>query len=131
MKVAFCSSDGIYVNEHFGQTEKIYVYEISNDEASFIECRNVKKANPNIDHLDKIDEKIDQISDCRIVYFTQIGGPAAAKVIKNKIFPVKVGPDSLVETIIKEMQRSFKKPPLWLKKLLYESDKSNELESEK
>jgi len=108
MKVAFCSSDGIYINEHFGQTEKIYVYEISKDEAFFLECRNVKKSNPDVDHIDMIDEKIDQISDCRIIYFTQIGGPAAAKVIKNKIFPVKVGPESLVETIIKAMQKALK-----------------------
>ncbi|MCX8083314.1 MAG: nitrogen fixation protein NifX [Calditerrivibrio sp.] len=124
MKVAFCSNDGITINEHFGHAEKIYIYDIREDTYSFLETRNTVRANPNVDHLDAIDEKIKKISDCKIVYFTQIGGPAAAKVIKNKIFPVKVNEGSKIEDIIDAMRNNLKNPPIWLKKILHEEQLS-------
>lgn len=120
MKVAFCSNDGVYVNEHFGQAETIYIYEVNENGYEYIETRKCYKSDPRIDHLDFIDKKIEQISDCKIVYFTQIGGPAAAKVIKSKIFPVKVKEDETIEGIISSMIDKFSNPPLWLRKILHE-----------
>ncbi len=120
MKIAFCSSDGVFVNDHFGQAETIYIYDVDQNDYKYLETRQSFKTDPKSEHLDTIDRKIEQISDCKIVYFTQIGGPAAAKVIKNKIFPVKVSEDNTIESIIGSMQEKFKNPPLWLKKILYD-----------
>ena len=40
--VAIASSDGIVVNSHFGKTDKFYIYEVCEDNISFIEIREVE-----------------------------------------------------------------------------------------
>ncbi|ADR18591.1 NifB/NifX family molybdenum-iron cluster-binding protein [Calditerrivibrio nitroreducens] len=122
MKIGFCSIDGIKINEHFGKAEKIFVYDVNLHSAVFLEERKVEKADPNNEHLDSIDGKIEKIKDCKIIYFTQIGGPAAAKVIKNNIFPVNVRDGFPIEEAIGMLQKSFENPPLWIKKILREEN---------
>lgn len=122
MKVGFCSTDGVTVNEHFGRTEKIFVYDVRLASAELIEERIVKKAQPTRDLLDAIDEKIERIKDCKIVYFTEIGGPAAAKLIKNNMFPVKTDATLSINETINMLQKSFENPPVWIKKILREEN---------
>lgn len=125
MKVGFCSTEGILIDEHFGRSEKIFVYDVSVSKSSFIEERCVVVAEPNREHLDAIDEKINQIKDCKILYFTQIGGPAAAKLIKNNIFPIKIEGNLPIKDTISMLQKSFENPPIWIKKLLQAEDEAN------
>jgi len=47
-----------------------------------------------------------------------IGGPAAAKVIRADIYPIKVPEAIEVPTKLQEFQQVFDAPPPWLAKIL-------------
>ena len=59
------------------------------------------------------------ISDCQILIVVSIGGPAAAKVIKAGIYPMKQPEEADAETLITRFQAMLNgKPPPWLAKVM-------------
>ena len=53
-------------------------------------------------HEDRVQQKVDKLGDCKIIYLTEIGGPSAARLVKKGIMPVKVnGTYSIEESLIK------------------------------
>jgi hypothetical protein len=58
------------------------------------------------------------INDCHVLFVQSIGGPAAAKVIRADIYPIKI-PDVIeADAQLKEFQAVFAAPPPWLAKAL-------------
>ena len=59
------------------------------------------------------------LSGCAIVYTMQIGGPAAAKLVAQKIHPMKTNCEvGLMETV-KRLQEVLRgNPPPWLRKAM-------------
>ena len=56
--------------------------------------------------------------DCQVLFVQTMGGPAAAKVIRADIYPIKV-PDVIVaDEKLAELQRVFDAPPPWFAKIL-------------
>jgi nitrogen fixation protein NifX len=82
IRVAAASSDGKYVNQHFGKTDKFLIFDIKdNKEHEFIELRETAPrcgGDPNLK-----EETIELISDCDILLVSQIG-PGAQKKLLNK-----------------------------------------------
>jgi len=128
MKVAFATTDGISVNEHFGRAGMFVIYELNSSGYSLIEVRRFSegrdtaieetKGMGNI-HDEQVENKVDRISDCRIIYLTEIGGPSAARLARKGIMPVKVKePVSIEESILKLSETVRTSPPPWLKKAL-------------
>ena len=59
------------------------------------------------------------LSDCAIVYTMQIGGPAAAKLVAQKIHPMKTNSEvSLKETVERFQEVLRGNPPPWLRKAM-------------
>jgi hypothetical protein len=59
------------------------------------------------------------IGDCQVCYVVSIGGPAAAKVIRADIYPIKVPDGGPALVIIKPFQVAMREsPPPWLSKIL-------------
>jgi hypothetical protein len=58
------------------------------------------------------------IGDCHVVYVVSIGGPAAAKVIRANVFPIKRLEGGEAAEVIAEFQRALGSPPPWLLKIL-------------
>ena len=79
MKVAFASSDNHHIDQHFGWAEKFAIWDIEMDQARF--SGMVQLEADGADKEDKIAARAGALSDCAIVYVTQIGGPAAAKLV--------------------------------------------------
>lgn len=128
MKVAFASTDGVSVNEHFGRSGQFVVYEISEDGYRFIEIRKFSdgrdrtiedsKDNPEI-HNDLVWDKVKALSDCKIIYMTEIGPPSAARLSQKGIMPLKVKEGILIEECLERLFDTIKtSPPPWLKKIL-------------
>ncbi|GLI52919.1 nitrogen fixation protein NifX [Thermodesulfovibrio yellowstonii] len=128
MKVAFASTDGVSVNEHFGRSGQFVVYDISDDGYRFIEIRKFSegrdraieesKDTPEI-HNDLVWDKVKALSDCKIIYMTEIGPPSAARLSQKGIMPLKVREGSLIEECLEKLYETIKtSPPPWLKKLL-------------
>ncbi|MBI5102893.1 MAG: nitrogen fixation protein NifX [Nitrospirae bacterium] len=128
MKVAFATTDGTNVNEHFGRSGKFAVYELTMEGYSFVELRRFADGrDTGIEetkgmgqaHDQKVESKIEQLADCRIIYMTEIGGPSAARLIKRGLMPVKVKDAVTIEESLERLLATIKgSPPPWLRKLV-------------
>ncbi|MBI5849363.1 MAG: nitrogen fixation protein NifX [Nitrospirae bacterium] len=128
MKVAFATTDGISVNEHFGRAGMFVIYELNSSGHSLVEIRRFSEG---IDtaveetkgmgkiHDERVENKVDRISDCRIIYLTEIGGPSAARLARKGIMPVKVKEPVSIEESVQKLSETLKNsPPPWLRKAM-------------
>ena len=127
MKVAFTSTTGEMIDEHFGQSTGFQVWEIGPDEARFL--TRVGAVTTSGDEEDRIAARAGAIADCAIVYTMQIGGPAAAKLVARKIHPMKTGTEVPVAEIVGRLQEVLRgNPPPWLRKAMYKDRAESFLE---
>lgn len=132
MKVAFTTSDNVHINAHFGWAEKIDVYEVSTEGYDFL---NTLKFEGNLQedgNEDKLVPKLQALSDCTIVYVAAIGGTAAARLIKQKVTPVKArSEEEQIEEILSNLVKTLKgNPPPWLRKALQQDSKKVDFDEE-
>ncbi len=115
MKVAFTSSTGEYIDQHFGQCRSFHIWEIGPDMAQPL--NTVSAVTTAEDEEDRITARANAISGCAIVYTVRIGGPAAAKLVARKIHPMKTNTEIEVSEVIGKLQEVLRgNPPPWLRK---------------
>ncbi|GAB6183648.1 nitrogen fixation protein NifX [Thermodesulfovibrio hydrogeniphilus] len=128
MKIAFASTDGINVNEHFGRCGQFVIYEIDRNGYRFSEIRKFSEGRdskiedskdmPEV-HNDLVWDKVKALSDCKIVFITEIGPPSAARLSQKGMMPLKVKEGTTIEECIEKLLSTLKtSPPPWLKKLI-------------
>jgi len=103
LRVAFASSDGETVNQHFGSSLGFIVYGIAIDHHELIISKNFPKEKKD-GNEDKLKAKLAWLDGCDLVYCGSIGGSATKQLIALGIHPavVKGGPE--IEEIIAEIQ---------------------------
>jgi len=111
IKVAFATKNLENIDSHFGSAKQFAVYEISKTTTGLSEIIKV---------LDKdTDKTVSLLSGIDIVYFTNVGAIAAAKLINSGIFTIKykevVGIEDEVNKL-KEMLNT--NPPPFIKKII-------------
>ena len=117
MKVAFTSSDGRMVDRHFGQTRDFFIWEIGPDDASFVSKATALASSE--DEEDRIAARASAIAGCAIVYTVAIGGPPAAKLVANRIHPMKTGTEVPISELVSKLQEVLRgTPPPWLRKAM-------------
>ena len=117
MRVAFTSTDGERIDEHFGRTDCFYVWEIGPDHALLV--GKVSAITSAEDEEDRIAARASAIADCAIVYTMQIGGPAAAKLVSRRIHPMKTATEVPVAEVVAKLQGVLRgNPPPWLRKAM-------------
>ena len=83
-KIAFASSDGKIVNQHFGMARKFVIFRIKNNSAEFLELRENDISNKGFEYLDEsMNKSVELISDCKAIYVSRIGY-GALKVLEDK-----------------------------------------------
>ena len=132
MKVAFATTDGVHVDEHFGRAGTFAIYEFTDKDYRFIELRKfsegldqqiVSTREMGQAHDSAVQDKVDRLADCKIVYLTEIGGPSAARLVKKGMMPLKVKEVISIETALHQLQESVRQsPPPWLRKALMAKD---------
>ncbi|MFT7003345.1 MAG: nitrogen fixation protein NifX [Sulfurimonas sp.] len=111
LRVAFATNDNENIDAHFGSAEQFNVYDISSEgfEISSIIKITTKDTDTTVGLLKGSD----------IVYFTNIGPTAAAKIINSGVFPIKykevVSINDELNKIIKMINEN---PPPFIKKIL-------------
>ena len=128
MKVAFATTDGNNVDEHFGRAGMFAVYEFMESGFRFVELRKfadgmdksvVDTRDMGPLHDDAVRGKIDRLADCKLIYLTEIGGPSAARLVKKGIMPMKVKEPVPIETALNQLGETIRKsPPPWLRKAM-------------
>ena len=128
MKIAFATTDGVNVDEHFGRAGAFAVYDLTKDGFAFSETRRFARGRDRAveeskgmgqPHDDLEEKKVNRLADCKIVYLTEIGGPSASRLIRKGIMPVKVKETVSIEDSLKKLLETVRKsPPPWLRKEL-------------
>jgi nitrogen fixation protein NifX len=128
MKVAFATTDEKNVNEHFGRAGSFAIYEMFEGGFRFIEIRKfadgmdrtvMDSRDTGPLHDSAVQNKVDRLADCKLIYLTEIGGPSAARLVKKGIMPMKVKEPVMIETALQQLAEKIKvSPPPWLKKAM-------------
>jgi len=127
MKVAFTSSTGEIIDQHFGQCQNFQIWEIGPDEAK--QVATIGSISQDGDEEDRISARANALADCAIVYTMQIGGPAAAKLVAKKIHPMKTNTEVPVAEIVGKLQEVLQgNPPPWLRKAMNQGQAGSFLE---
>jgi len=116
MRIAFTSTSGATIDQHFGQAGHFWIWEVGLDQAGPIGRVDALVAG---DEEDKTAARAAAIAGCAIVYTQQIGGPAAAKLVARRIHPMKTGAEVPVAEAVARLQEVLRgTPPPWLRRLL-------------
>lgn len=128
VKVAFATTDGVNVDEHFGRSGLFAVYEISARGYELVENRKFAEGKDKavedtkgneVEHDNIMRNKVDRLSDCKIIFFTNIGSPSAARLVNKGLMPVKVKKVGPIENELEKLMDTINaSPPPWLKKIL-------------
>ena len=119
MKIAFATQDLQRVDAHFGWAKNIAVYEVSPEGFNLVEAIQFSGDLQEDGNEDKISPKLEAIKDCAILYVAAIGGSAAARVVANKIHPIKVNEPESITELLNKLQNVLKgTPPPWLRKAM-------------
>ncbi len=118
VRIACASNDGINVDGHFGSCSRFMVYQVAGDEARLIDVRNTDIPD-DLDVEDKNLFRAELIQDCQVLYIASVGGPAAAKIVKLGIHPIKLSGIAPVNEVIGQLQNVIAgTPPPWLAKVM-------------
>ncbi|MCK5792311.1 MAG: dinitrogenase iron-molybdenum cofactor N-terminal domain-containing protein [Ketobacter sp.] len=116
IRVAVASNSGESLNGHFGSCIRFLVYEMNAEQIRLIGIRSALEADFSDD---RNGYRTDLIRDCHVLYVVSVGGPAAAKVVRAGIYPIKqIDGGEALEVLAKLQTVMAGSPPPWLAKIL-------------
>ena len=115
IRIAIASNSGMLINGHFGSCIRYLIYQLNQKEMKLIDIRSSLGADES---EDRNQFRVDLIKDSDVLFVQSIGGPAAAKVIRADIYPIKVPEMTNALDKLSEFQEVFNNPPPWLAKTL-------------
>jgi nitrogen fixation protein NifX len=118
IRVACASNGGELLDGHFGSCQRFLIYQVSAEAFKLIDCRDIDPAAGELQD-DKNSYRASLIEDCQVLYVASIGGPAAAKVVKRDIHPIKRPQMGKAREHIAELAKTLAdKAPPWLAKIM-------------
>jgi nitrogen fixation protein NifX len=116
VRVAFSTTGAELVDGHFGSCPYFYVYQVSASEVRLIDVRSTHGAD---EAEDKNAFRAAIINDCHVLYVQSVGGPAAAKIVRAGIYPIKLPDSAPIDKALADLQTILAgSPPPWLAKAL-------------
>ncbi len=128
MRVAFATQDRTRVDAHFASARNFLFYDIGPTGHSFLEAVEFdavskEEGQHSEDGDDRIAVKIDALAGSALLFVRAIGGPAAARVVRNKVHPIKLPQDEPIATVIERVRAMLEtNPPPWLRRALRDSE---------
>jgi len=121
MNIAFASSIGEIIDQHFGWAKQFYLYEVDKESATLLKV--IDSSNEPEGEKEKLNYKIGTIDEADIMYCTQIG-PTASKMIQAAgVHPVRVAEgEELQGAIVKLQEMLNDAPPPWLLRIYYKAE---------
>ena len=116
IRVAIGSNGADAIDGHYGSCPRFLVYQLSPEEVRLVDIRSTAGA-------DQADDKnafrAELICDCHVMYVQSIGGPAAAKVVRAGIYPMKIPEGGKALEVLEKLQTVMGgTPPPWLAKII-------------
>lgn len=114
IRVACASNAGEVLDGHFGSCERFLIYQLSSEAMRLIAVRPTLSADHDED--DRNAARAAMIADCDVLFLQSIGGPAAAKVVRAGVHPVKIPRAEAARAVLARLQATLHNPPPWLAK---------------
>ncbi|MCF4164809.1 nitrogen fixation protein NifX [Zavarzinia compransoris] len=124
LRIAIATQDMKALNAHFGSARKFAVYDVTPDDARFVEAVEFgdvsdESGKHKTEGDDRIGPKVDALRGCNLLFCLAIGGPSAVKVVNARIHPVKLSGPEPIESIVAKVQTMMTgNPPPWLRKVM-------------
>ena len=116
IRVAISSNSGSELDGHFGSCLRYLIYQVSANETRLVDVRESVEADLSDD---RNAFRANLASDCQVLYMVSVGGPAAAKIIRAGVFPIKKIEGGSAEDVLADFQLMMaNSPPPWLAKIL-------------
>jgi nitrogen fixation protein NifX len=116
VRIACASDQGECLDGSFGRCARYLIYQVSPSSSRLIALREPGSVAADEDRHAR---RAALLQDCQLLYTLSIGGPAAAKVIRAGVHPVKVAGPMPARAIVEELQRVLASaPPPWLAKVM-------------
>ncbi|WP_412479637.1 dinitrogenase iron-molybdenum cofactor biosynthesis protein [Azonexus sp. IMCC34839] len=115
IRVAVAANRGENLDGHFGSCDRFLVYQVGQQAIKLIDVRSTAEADGA---EDKNAARSELIGDCQIVYIQSIGGPAAAKVVRAGVHPIKKPSGGPAREALAELQSRLSCPPPWLAQIM-------------
>lgn len=116
LRVAVTSNQGELLNGHYGSCLRVLIYDVNAQSHQLVDVRSVDgtlKGEARTDYI------LSLMRECHILFTLSIGGPAAAKVTRANIHPVKKKAPVAAEEVLSELSQVIgTNPPPWMQKLL-------------
>lgn len=123
LRVAIATQDMARLNAHFGSAKTFAIYDVTPTTSAFVEAVGFDDvADESGSHSaldDRITPKVDALNGCNLLFVLAIGGPAAAKVVRANVHPIKVKePEPIADVLARVQTMLAGSPPPWLRKIL-------------
>ncbi len=128
LKVALTSNQGEMVNGHYGSCLQVLIYEVSATEHQLVDVREMPTEKKGEERAIAM---LDRIRDCHMLFTLSIGGPAAARVTRANIHPIKKLTPMSAEDVLTDLSNVIAtNPPPWIKRILGMKTSDRVLEEE-
>jgi len=118
LKVAFASTDMRHVDQHFGSAKAFVMYAVDLDSATVTDAVEFGALDQD-GNEDKLDAKIEALSECAAVYVQAIGGSAVTKLSRIGVQPMKVQPKTPITQLVEDLQCELRAgPSAWIARAL-------------
>lgn len=124
LRIAIATRDMKSLNAHFGSAQRFAIWDVSPQNARFVEAVAFDDVSDESgahqsEGDDRIGPKVEALAGCNLLFVLAIGGPAAAKVVRAHIHPVKLlNPESIPSVIERVQAMMVGNPPPWLRKAM-------------
>ncbi len=115
LRVAVASNSADNLDGHFGSAPRFLIYQVGKQTIKLIDVRSTRIAD---EAEDKNVARSELINDCQIVYVQSIGGPAAAKVVRANVHPIKFPQVVPAREALARLQGTLEAPPPWLARIM-------------
>ncbi|TCI02391.1 dinitrogenase iron-molybdenum cofactor [Corallincola luteus] len=124
LRVAMTSNNGERLDGHFGSCLRVLVYEVNAEQHQLVDVRPVTCSESGEKRSEFM---LSLISDCHILSTLSIGGPAAAKVTRANVHPIKQAQPGACSDVLERMQQVVGgKPAPWLQRLMESTERAVE-----
>ncbi len=124
LRLAVTSNNSDMIDGHFGSCLRILIYEVNKESWQLCDVRPV---NTLENGLARTDYLVSLMDDCQLMATLSIGGPAAAKVTRADIHPLKQSMPTQSSVILEKLIEMLNgNPPPWIKKILEKQGETHE-----
>ena len=116
LRVALTSNQDEMVNGHYGSCLRVLIYDVSATQHQLVDVRAMPSDSKGEERAIAM---LDKIRDCQMLFTLSIGGPAAARVTRANIHPIKKPAPISADQLLGELTDVIAtNPPPWIKRFL-------------